>query len=407
MLLNNIEKSPDNALNICERRVNNGSPSNFTEQFLPRRMGNPFTCSSFHISTLESEASKILTYGELPKFCIDYSNYNSIFVHPDLSEFYPELHITQTGLEVIPTSSSRTVKVVSQPFYLKLCYPDRIGRVTRELDERHIYSSLEVTERFDKIVNNPSSSVMFAFMPERGGMLFIDDETKIGMVIRQQIPFGKSVAVAELHYMIPGFSLFSIDRDNPEDSTLLLQLLDRNANNKENYLLSQFCYPLIDVFFDCVMLEGIIPEMHAQNVLFGFDDKWNLKNIILRDMESHDKDITLMKLLNKPIKLDSYPFKCIEIEQYNYAIKHSFMFDHKLGEYFIAEIIKVTANGCENIYKRLSSAVKQYVLEKYSHFINDVNFFPADGKWYKFQNAIIDRTQGSRPYDILDNPLFR
>ena len=95
--------------------------------------------------------------------------------------------------------------------------------------------------------------------------------------------------------------------------------------------------------YNCVVLEGIVPEMHSQNVLFGFDNAWNIKSIVLRDLESHDKDITLMRRLGKMDRLRSYPFKCIEDNQYNYAIKHSFMFDHKLGEYFIAELFKVAA----------------------------------------------------------------
>ena len=49
----------------------------------------------------------------------------------------------------------------------------------------------------------------------------------------------------------------------------------------------------------------------------------------------------------------------------------------------------------------------QYVIEKYGAFIDDMKFFPMDGKWYKFKNVIVDRTQTNRPYDIKDNPLFR
>lgn len=407
MLLERIRDDPGGSLNACERRVNDGSRSSFTEQFLPR-IGNPFTCENFFVSRFDCDPKNVTIFGELPQFCVETCGNESIYVHPDLEDNYPHLHIKQINQEVIPTSSSRTVKLTLRPYYLKLCYPDRIGRVTRELDERHIYSSLEVTERFDRIAKNPDASNIFAFMPERGGMLYTgDDGTKIGLVVRHQTPVGKNANT--VRYMIPGFSLFSTDRDCPEDELLLLQLLDENSHisSDMDYLLKQFCYPLIDVFFDCVMLEGIVPEMHSQNVLFGFDDDWNVKSIIIRDLESHDKDITLMHRLGKTEKLDSCPFKCIDVSQPNYAIKHSFMFDHKLGEYLIAELITVASKGNKQLSEQLCSTVKQYVLQKYGAFIKDVDFFPIDGKWYKFENVVVDRTLPDRPYDIKDNPLFR
>jgi hypothetical protein len=155
------------------------------------------------------------------------------------------------------------------------------------------------------------------------------------------------------------------------------------------------------------LLEGIIPEMHSQNVLFGFDEHWRLQSIILRDMESHDKDITLMQKLGISNNLKSNPFKCIDDSQKNYYIKHSFMFDHKLGEYLIEDILNVVSNGDKKIFSCLCRNIKNYVLNNYGNFINGVSFFPLDGFWYKFLDEIIDRTQIERPYDVRENPLFR
>jgi hypothetical protein len=408
MKLSFIKESPDDALNLCERRVNNGSESHFTELFLPCGVGNPFTCAKFDISVLTSVTENIRKYGELPLFCSKFCGENKIYVHPDLAGFYPNLDIQRTEQVVIPTSSSRTVKLCGQPFYLKLCYPGRIGRVTRELDERHIYSSLDVTECFDRLAIHKDASEKFAFMPERGGILYSNgDDIKIGIVIRSQIAVGKNTD--KIFSFIPGFSLFSTDRDCPSDESLLLQLIREKCTGggEVDYVLNEFCYPLIDIFFNCVILEGIVPEMHSQNILLGFDKTWNLVSIVLRDLESHDKDITLMQRLGKPGKPRSYPFKCIEYSQYNYAIKHSFMFDHKLGEYFILKILEIAANGNGQIFNKMCSILKCYVLNHYGYFINGISFFPSDGKWYKFKNVIVDRTLESRPYDILDNPLFR
>ena len=407
MKLSYINENPLDALDYCERIVNDGSRSKFTEKYLPQKTGNPFTCERFYISVLKCSSENLLKFGTLPNFCIDSFADNAIYVHPDLVYYYPDYKIVKTKQEVTPTSSSRSVKVLTKPYYIKLCYPDRIGRITRELDDRHIYSSLEVTERFERICQSNNTTDKFAFMPEYGGVLFSDSNTKIGLVIRNQKFVGKNSN--SVYSMIPGFSLFSTDRRCTSDEPLLLQLIEKVSGryNKHEYILNQFCYPLIDVFFNCVIQEGIIPELHSQNVIFGFDKNWDVKSIIIRDLESHDKDVTLMRRLGKTAKLNSYPFKCIDESQYNYAIKHSFMFDHKLGEYFIEEIIKVVANKENEVFINLCREVRKYVLNKFGSFIKDNHFFPDDGKWYKFKDVIIDRTQISRPYVTFDNPLFR
>lgn len=407
MKLSNFIENYLVALDYCERIVNDGSRSNFTEKYLPKKTGNPFTCERFPISVLKSSSVNLTSFGSLPDFCRDSLNANTIYVHPELIDYYPDYQIETTKEEVVPTSSSRTVKLLDRPYYLKLCYPGRIGRITRELDERHIYSSLEVTEKFVQIFEHKYATDKFAFMPEYGGMLYSDANNKIGVVIRQQEFIGKNADL--VCTMIPGFSLFSNDRGNPKDESLLAQLLVKvkDRYNPNEYVLNQFCFPLVDIFFNCVMLEGIIPELHSQNVIFGFNEKWDVKSIIIRDLESHDKDITLMRKLGKKSELDSSPFKCIDESQYNYSIKHSFMFDHKLGEYLIQELINVVAKEGSDVFVGLCNEVRKYVLNNYGSFIEDNNFFPEDKKWYKFENVIIDRTQSKRPYLKLENPLFR
>lgn len=406
MLLTNISKNPEDSLNYCERRVNNGSRSQFTEKYLPKNIGNPFNCESFKLSKLNIKKNCIEKIGNLPHFCTTPDIKDNMYIHPDLEYYYDDYSIIPTDLEVIPTSSSRTVKVKNYPYYIKLCYPERIGRVTRELDERHIYSSLEITEKFQRICNNVNTIEKFAFMPEYGGLLFSDAKNKIGYVVRSQKCIGKNSDL--VCNMIPGFSLFSKDRDNLKDKVLLLQLISLfDSSDKYEYVLTEYCYPLIDIFFNCVMQEGIIPELHSQNIIFGFDKSWKLKSIIIRDLESHDKDISIMKQVGINHKLDSYPFKCIEKDQYNYKIKHSFMFDHKLGEYLLEELLLVVSEGNDDVFNGLCYSIKKYVNKTYGSFITNNNFFPEDGKWYKFKNIIVDRKKNSRPYECYDNPLFR
>ncbi len=72
---------------------------------------------------------------------------------------------------------------------------------------------------------------------------------------------------------------------------------------------------------------GLQGEWHAQNVLFAFDASWHCVATVLRDMESVGRDLPLMKKAGRSTALASYPYKCLESEKYNYAIRHSFMFD--------------------------------------------------------------------------------
>ena len=120
MKLSYINENAQDALDYCERRVNNGSRSKFSEKYLPRKTGNPFTYDRFYISALRCSSKNLSTYGFLPDFCIDFCSDNKIYVHPDLEYYYPDYQIEETTQEVIPTSSSRTVKLLNKPYYIKL-----------------------------------------------------------------------------------------------------------------------------------------------------------------------------------------------------------------------------------------------------------------------------------------------
>lgn len=401
MKLNTALNDPIFALNYAEQKINKGSLSNFTGKFTTSPETNPESSEHFNISAIKLECypESLIDYGVLPAFCFP----PVMYIHPDLKSFFGDLQIYDTDEYVIPTSSSRTVKLENKPYYLKLCYPGRIGRITRELDQRHILSSVEVNRIFEKIINESDAPAQFAFMPEYGGRLFSSVSYKIGFVIRDYTPVGKNVS--KVRVVLPGFSLFSKDNENNEDNYLLHQILI-TKDKPITYVLEQCCYPLVDIFFYCVMKGGIVPEMHSQNILFGFDENWNIKSIILRDLESHDKDITIMKQLGLNVDM-LCSYKCIEESQYNYRIKHSFMFDHKLGEYLIEEILKIAAIICSVDVKSLRQSIKNYVRSKYGKFIEKEEFFPNDGKWYKFKNVVIDRTKIERPYISIDNPLFR
>ena len=396
MKLSEIIKDSCHALDYMERVVNNGSPSGFTEINTSSPYTNPFLVKEFLL--LKIESSSIKTFGDIPKKISDLQGF---LIHPDWREtLHDSVPIKETGIAVSPTSSFRTVKVKGEQYYLKLSYPGVIGRMRRDLDERHIQSCIQITEILKGLMSNHNVPTEFSFMPEAGGCLIDTPDIKTGMVVRGAKPLGKNTD--KICYIIPAFSLFGTDRCVIQDKPLLMQIIDVNNLDKEMFF-SQYIKPLIDIYFSCLLLEGLSAEMHSQNILFGFDKQWNVVSVILRDLESIDKDITIRKKLNKSPFVNDY--KSIKESDYNYKIKHSFMFDHKLGEYLIAELIKC-ASTCHHFAElELRKKIKIYVWEKYGHYLPVL--FPSNGKWYKFQDVEIDHDKPFRPYVALDNSILR
>ena len=396
MKLEKIIKNPLAALNYMERLVNNGSPSGFTGINSTSKETNPFNTDGFYLKIISN--GNMTTYGKLPK---DLCGLEGLLVHPDWENYIDRKElICDTSIYVTPTSSGRTVKVLDRDYYIKLSYPGVIGRMRRDLEEKHILSCIQMTQILNSLVCNGKVNKLFSYMPESAGCLTSVDGINTGYIVRDATPVGKNTD--KIAYVIPGFSLFGKDRRNRNDTEILNQiLLYKNAGN--DYLLLEMIQPLIDIYFNCLLEEGISPEMHSQNILFGFDKDWNVVSIILRDLESIDKDITIRKALGKSDFINMY--KTIQASDYNYFIKHSFMFDHKLGEYLIEELIKCASKVQSVNESELRKSVKEYTHRKYGEHL--AKLFPSDGKWYKFPNVEINHDLTYRPYLALDNSVLR
>ena len=394
MELCSIKKNPQKALSYLERLVNDGSPSGFSEKCNTSLATNPFYSDGFEL--FRFEGGTIRQFGSLPKELEQYG----VLAHPDwLQSEFKQIHVVRTGLKVVPTSSARTVRLKDFPYYIKMSYPGVIGRMYRKLEEQQIVSALEVSALFHQLSNSDNMPSSFAFYPENGGRLFLDGDFSTGYVVRDGKAVGKNVD--KIHYIIPAFSLFSIDRGKKEDTPIIIQILQNKDAMK--YLTEQIFLPLIDIYMTCSLSEGLNPEMHAQNVMLGLNSNDDVVSLILRDMESVDKDWTIRKQLNKQQFNNCY--KVISETDYNYRIKHSFMFDHKLGEYLIQSIIdKVESYGLID-KKKIIKVLRAYTHEKYGDRLKD--YFPQDGCWYRFEQIQIDRSKQSRPYVRLPNPILR
>lgn len=394
-----IKDNPKEALNYLERIVNSGSKSGFTDIHTTSRETNPFFCEKYRVKKLWANCDKITSYGELPRFCMSTKDKDFIYIHPDwLLHNNFMVREYEDGEYVVPTSSSRTVRTLDGNYYLKLHYPGMLGRLYRKLEYSQLISGIELTKILNIAKGNPQAPKMFEFMPEPCGKILRKGNEEIGFLVR--------IYPDTLNngYTIPAFSLFSRDRNKKNDELLLIQILNLKKA-KEKYFLEEICFPLVDIFFYFAFNEGLIFEMHSQNILFSFDIDWNLRKIILRDLESVDKDLTIMRRVEKTVDLKSYPYKCISKNDEDYYLRHSLMFDHKLGEYLLDPLVECVSDSFFINSVCLKKEIKDYVHSKYDNILE--SFFPRDGCWYKYPNIEIDRTTKARPFIAFDNPQYR
>lgn len=403
MLLCEIEKSPTLAFDYLERQVNDGSKSGFTDIHNTSIQTNPFYSDGYHIMKLISKRRNIQCFGTPNCDSNLFGSDTSIYIHPDWLlphniGIISDAGTIEKGMWVIPTSSSRTVRVDGSDVYIKLHYPGVIGRLNRILGFQQLISGIEITSIFAEAHRNNKLPSYFDYMPESYGRLLRDGQNEIGYIIRELPETIKDC------YLVPGFSLFSYDRNVPGAPQLLKQILER-SNSPREFFLEEICFRLIDIFFWCVLEEGLIPEMHSQNVVFAFNKKWEVEKIILRDFESIDKDVSIRRRLGKHTNFKAYPYKCISCDDKDYLKRHSFMYDHKLGEYLLEPLVECAASFLHINTLDIHKSLRNYVREIYGDTISD--FFPPDGCWYKYPNIEIDRSTNERPFISMGSAVYR
>ncbi len=404
MLLEQIFNEPKKSLLYLERYVNDGSPSGFTCINQTSYETSPFSDMEFFYLDILCVGDLVETIGSMPNYFEEFGN-DIILIHPDMSDIYriKNFNIKKSNIRVCPISSSRTVKFLDYPGYAKLNYNGIIGRIDRSLMDKHAYSSVEMTD-FLKRALKKGIYHKLSFFPEPGARLYKSekDDINIGMVYREESAFGDKVS--DIRYVLPVFSLFSHDKKKLDDF-LLIQLIKKSNKSPEEYVLNDIIYTIIDNYFKLLLYEGIQPEWHAQNLLLGIDNRHSIVSLIMRDLESIDIDQTLQESIGKCINFKSYPYKHLDSSQYNYQIKHSFMYDYKIGEYVFTPIINCVAE-----YFKLKRDVMENKIKEYSkQYIEKLpkDFFPKNNSWYSFDKVIIDRSVSKRPYIRNEKTKYR
>ena len=405
MKIDKLIIAPRDALNYMERYINDGSPSGFTWEYSTSKSTSPMSANKrYKLLWCHTQNRFIKTYGSYPHFLNCGSG--TILIHPDMAKDkrLSSLDIGESNINVMPTSSARTVQLCDFPGYLKLNYWGTIGRVNRALTTKHIASSMEITQLLKETFTKQQDSFHYlSLLPECSAQAFVSDNLDFGNVYREEKPTGGGAE--KVKYLVPFFSLFSNDKNNPNDKAIVLQLADVLGIDLHELVVQQIIYPIIKYYFLLITQLGLQPEWHSQNILLGLDEDLKIASFVMRDIESIDVDSTIRKQLGLKHILSCYPYKHIYFEQYNYQIKHSFMFDFKLGEYLIEPLVDLVSSVCSIDKSNLYFEIKDYS-QKYIKLLPD-DFFPQDNCWYAVKPILIDRTKAERPYTNMGMPKFR
>lgn len=408
MIIDTVRLDSFEALSHLERRVNHGSPSGFTRVHTTSPKTAPFTGDpTFVLPVVELGRNfRAMDYGEKPCDQVP----EGIFVHPDM---IPEImavapnSVVRDGPVVAPTASGRTVKVEgSDGWYIKLAYKGLLGRASREMGHKEATSAIEVSQIIAMAAVERKLPSNFYLLREVFARVINVREAdgsdyEWGYILREPKPYPDN---PNIYALIPGFALFSQDMDNPTDPTILSQIIALQPMPPEEFVFECLLAPLVDAYFQLLLQCGLQLEAHAQNTLFAIDSSFRPIGIVMRDVDSIDKDLELIAIRGLDIDFRSSSFKSLRRSDYNYTIKHSFMYDFKLGKYLMEPII---SDACRN-YDLDESVLARLVRERAVGYIAQLptDFFPTN-VWYCYGETIPDRTKLKRPYVEKPDPPFR
>lgn len=407
MFLQEILSHATSAGRYLERYVNDGSPSGFTEVHTTSPETSPFGFRP-HFRLAVAMGSNVREFGDFGRaHALDFlKDPRQLPIHPDMTRYLKGLLEPDEKSEdvrplVVPTSSGRTVQVIAPHTpadHIKLHYAGVLGRITRELTWSKAIAGPETSALVEGAMSSNSLPKWLHILPEPYARTVQLERTsgaseEWGIVYRESRPVGTNASAFAL--TVPCFSLFSTDRLAVHHEPLLAQILREKDKSAESFFTDVLLARTLDSYFALLKTCGLQAEWNSQNLLYSFDTALSEVAVVMRDLESVDKDISLMEDLGLVANFQSAPYKCIRRDQYNYQIKHSFMFDFKLGECVLRPLCIVASQSTGVPFERLAQSVRSMVRKHLEGLPRD--FLPID-TWYSFAKQLVDQSKDERPY---------
>ena len=271
---------------LLERYANDGSPTGLTwensssDPTCPRMGSRRYVLERVPLWPAECE-----TQGSIPE---PFDGTPLLFpVHPDCVRLLPpdlRSRIICSGLDdmlVTPTSSPRTVYFESMTWsgFLKLDYPLRLGRFSRELCGDKLWQGIHVS---NVLMSQDATGVGLFHFPETGAIECNFGGRNSGALFRAGRPTGPGY-----DQYLPFPSLWSMDIRQDAPAATLPRLMDRFGGL--DWAIARVVLPLVDSFWKLVTTFSLWPEAHAQNVTLGLNDD-GTTGIIWRDCQGFRLD---------------------------------------------------------------------------------------------------------------------
>jgi len=261
--LDQIFSKPFESLLYCEHNVN------FPKYLTPK--SNLIT----NEEDINQEASVYLIDDEIESICI------GGFLEPKYFVLNPHERVMLTAkqslnykkVRALKSGSARTFFVPELDSYVKTHYSGLISSNFRKLG-RDVIDHVNLTKKLISL--EPELPNHVAILPEYAGVIW--DE--IGCIYRSLNPFPAFEGV-----MIPVYSLFGLDKNNPNEVPLFVQIAREKSISPEDFLVYDFVKPLIESWKWFTINQRIKITPHGENVLFGMDSDLSTFKIIHRDLQ--------------------------------------------------------------------------------------------------------------------------
>src|SRR3989344_3569708 len=286
-----LKQDPEEAFLFLERKVNSKFPLSPEHAKVSEYFRADLGAPSFGLPFVFLEQNKTELYEASPSLNIKKQIVSGekikLYVHPEMINSYLtrgmyKLTEFEGNIKVSPTSSTRTVftRNKDENFMMKIDLEKRLGNRVRKMKRRQV----EHSNRITKELIESDLPEYFAYMPESMGILYVQGENEIGMIVRE---FERRPFVSEKRYLLPVFSLFSLDKEDKERAPLLAQIVERTTEegNEYDFFHERILKPFISSWAYFVVKRGLSPDIHSQNCLLEIDYGGMPKRIVYRDFQ--------------------------------------------------------------------------------------------------------------------------
>jgi hypothetical protein len=284
------------------------------------------------------------------------------FIHPDSEHLYKPLieKYGYTGFyQAVATSSARTVlawdptRPETKPLFLKLSLAQKQDGMGRIVPDWEIRRGVRITETVDQDIKaGRISTDKVSLIPEVAGASvkssaqmkhFVDaiqgDVSQHGFILRD----ASFIETHQKSLVVPMFWLFS--KGSKDESPIVTQWersryftknRRKNLASFQQFLANRFFTPFIRQNLPLMLSQGIVPQIHGQNVVLVLNrETGEIETILHRDIGSMKVDYRLRWIKNLPIGSLASPkadkdfglsWGAEEIEKYHLSYLHDWIF---------------------------------------------------------------------------------